>query len=156
MPPVEHPAFVPSHVGICVADGQRARRFYEDGLGFQAGAMIEVDDGFENLVGLHAPLAMKCQFLRLADLVIELIEVASQLAERPARPRPINRTGFTHLSFRVDNVMARAEELVKFGGSILPETYTRDEAHGGHLLFCLDPDGNRIELMSYPSDVQFA
>lgn len=146
-----------SHVGICVTDLACAMQFYGEGLGFQPGAQVNIENTVQNLVGVEGDLVMQCQFMRLGDMVIELIQFATPATVKETdRPRAMNRTGFTHLSFRVDDAKEKAAKLEAFGGTIVHSTAVWDEAYGGNLLFCLDPDGNRIELMDYPSEISFA
>ncbi|PKO49415.1 MAG: glyoxalase [Betaproteobacteria bacterium HGW-Betaproteobacteria-4] len=151
--------FTFSHVGVAVSDLQASLRFYRDGLGFKEGALIEPEEKLSPLLGLRPPIEMKCQFLRLGSMVVELIEFKQPaFVAAPEVPRPLNHAGLTHLSFRVDDVDAMAERLERLGGTIQHSTRVEEKDHGvdAQIVFVVDPDGTRIELMSYPHSVQFA
>ena len=148
-----------SHVGICITDMERSIAFYRDGLGFEPGTQLTVDPsfGYEGLVGVDTPLTMVNQFMRLDAMIIELIEFRSPTRiDRDSTPRMMNKIGYTHLSLRYPDVDAKAQELETLGGTIVYSSRTKEQMFGGEIVFILDPDGNRIELMSYGDDVQFA
>src|SRR5579864_9501316 len=64
----ENTAF--NHVGQCVTDLARARRFYEELFGFRCERTIEPpDDPSATLLQLKAPLGMKAAYLRRDGLV---------------------------------------------------------------------------------------
>lgn len=137
-----------SHLGICVRDLERSVRFYAEGLGFEPAESHRVGPEFAALMGVEG-LDLRSQFLRGHGLAIELLGFESPPATGDGRPRPLNRTGLTHLSVRVDDVDAVAARLVALGGAVLDGTRTRLATGGRPLdfLYCTDPDGVRVELM---------
>ena len=145
-----------SHIGVCVTSIERSKAFYCQGLGFSEGALVKVNNEHQALLGIPGDLTFHSRFLRLGDVVIELIEFFSPKPLESVIPRPINQFGLTHLSFRVRDVEAVATALESYGGKIIHSTKTHDAQFGGDILFVLDPDGTRVELMSYPDEVQFA
>lgn len=156
--PELHVHFV-SHVGICVADIGRAKRFYMEGLGFQEGALLKVEDRCHGLLGIPESLLMHNQFLRHGNAVIELIQFDRPALLPTTTPRPMNCLGLTHLSFRVRDIDTVAKRLAELGGNILDSTRTVEDQVGparGYIIFCTDPDGTRIELMDFPDEVSFA
>ena len=69
--------------------------------------------------------------------------------------KPMTELGFTHLSFRVDHVDDLTDAVVAAGGTVLPQTLSyvgAADARSG-LLYYLDPDGTRIEVMSNVPDL---
>lgn len=67
-----------NHVGLCVADRERSRRFYEGLLGFQFWWEIDPpDDRTAQLVGLPEPLGVHATYLVRDGLVLELIDYPS-------------------------------------------------------------------------------
>jgi len=142
------PAATYSHIGVCVADIERSKRFYTEVFGFQIGALYEMVNTINDLLGIPTNVLMTSQMMQLGNLVIELIHF------RDPQPlssglRPMNQLGLTHLSFTVDDVDALAEHLEASGGKFLRETRTVIEMPDmtpAILLFCTDPDGTRIEL----------
>ena len=147
-----------SHIGISVSHLERSLGFYKEGFGFVEGGHVQIENKHNALFGLDGPIKMQSKFLRLGELVIELIEFTSPPAEISPEMRALNYTDLTHLSFRVADVDEMALRLVTLGGKIHPATRTTDENNGpkGEIVFCTDPDGTRIELMYYPDGVSFA
>ncbi len=148
-----------SHVGVCVTDIERSRRFYCEGLGFTEGNMFTTDNRYHELLGIPEKLLMHNQFLRLGQTMIELIQFDEPTLVPGPALRPIHQIGFTHLSFRVADIDKVVSVLEALGGGVLPATRTLIELPGkapGDMIMCLDPDGNRVELMCYPEDVVFA
>ena len=131
-----------NHVGLCVHDLDRSRRFYEQLLGFEPdGELSPPDDPTSQLLGLEPPLGTRVVYLRLGAFRLELLNYEAR-APRPARARPMDEPGLTHLSIGVTDprgVLARVEDL---GGTVVPGT---DIGVGA---FIRDPDGQLIELLA--------
>ncbi len=135
-------ASVFNHVGLCVTDLARSRRFYEEllGFGFQR-ALRPPDDPSSRLLRLPAPLGMTAVYLERDGFVLELLHFTGDgAAARPRRDRPVNEPGLTHISVSCDvaDVCAR---IVEYGGEVLPETDIE------LAVFVRDPDGQLIELL---------
>lgn len=134
-----------NHVGHCVTDLARSRRFYEDVLGFELEREITPpDEGSAKLLGLAPPLGMTACYLRRDGLVLELLHYADK--ETVARPpRVMNETGLTHLSVSVDDIAQTCARVREHGGEVL------DDTDIGVGIFVRDPDGQLLELlpMSY-------
>jgi glyoxylase I family protein len=147
-----------SHIGISISDMEHSLAFYKEGFGFVDGVLVQIENKHNALFGLDGPLKMQSRFLRLGELVIELIEFTSPAAQISPEMRALNHTGLTHLSFRVADVDQTASRLAALGGKVHPSTRTTDDGNRpkGEIVFCTDPDGTRIELMYYPDDVKFA
>src|SRR6185437_7440409 len=100
-----------SHVGLCVTDLERARRFYVDGLGFTDFAHFEID---RPLAEMDGDCDLTSWFVQKDGLRVELLYFP-----RPAPTgTPSSRRtqlGLTHLSFVVDDVDAAAMELEGYG-----------------------------------------
>jgi lactoylglutathione lyase len=133
-----------NHLGQCVTDLDRSRRFYEDLLGFVVEREIQPpDDPSSTLLRLPQPLGLTALYLRRDGLVLELLHFAAGHA--PARERAMNEPGLTHISVSVDDVEAVCARVPQFGGAVLEDTNI------GSGIFIRDPDGQLIELlpMSY-------
>lgn len=131
------------HIGLCVRDLDRSRRFYIDALGFESLHAIDVPDSpADRLLRLEAPLGLRAEYLGKDGLVLELMHFDRD-ENPPATERVMNEPGLTHLSFSVDDVSAAAARVEALGGEILPDT----DVGGG--VFLRDPDGQLIEL--YPT-----
>jgi lactoylglutathione lyase len=137
----------PSHIGLCVADIDASLRFYCDGLGFARAECYDLDDtmfdGLARALEVAAPVRMRSQMITNGRLKIELLHFVSPAAVGVPSSRR-NERGFTHLSFRVDDVDAAATRLAALGGTIVPATRA---VLGVDVVFVTDPDGARVELM---------
>ena len=104
-----------NHVGQCVTDLARSRRFYEELLGFTVERELHPpDDPSSKLLRLPKPLGMTALYLRRDGLVLELLHFAG--GTQPARERVMNEPGLTHISLSVDDVDAVARRVPDFGG----------------------------------------
>jgi catechol 2,3-dioxygenase-like lactoylglutathione lyase family enzyme len=131
-----------NHVGLCVADRERSRRFYEGLLGFQFWWEIEPpDDRTAQLVGLPEPLGVHATYLVRDGFVLELIDYAKR--EVHAGPeRVMDHLGLTHISFSVSDLSGVLKEVVSFGGVVVDGTVSDGSA------MIRDPDGQLLELLS--------
>jgi lactoylglutathione lyase len=140
-----------NHLGQCVADLGRSRRFYEEVFGFEFWREIEPPDSpSDRLLGLTPPIGMTACYLRRDGLVLELLHFAGSGARAGlARARRMNELGLTHLSLSVDDVEATCRAVTAHGGEVLGDTNI------GAAIFVRDPDGQLVELlpMSYRASV---
>ncbi|HEX5613933.1 MAG TPA: VOC family protein [Acidimicrobiia bacterium] len=134
-----------NHVGQCVTDLDRARRFYVELFDFVVEREIRPpDEPSARLLGLEPPLGMTACYLRRDGLVLELLH----FAQRPgpgARPRVVNEPGLTHISLSVEDIPAVLARIPDYGGEVLADTDI------GAAVFVRDPEGQLVELlpMSY-------
>jgi catechol 2,3-dioxygenase-like lactoylglutathione lyase family enzyme len=129
-----------NHVGQCVTDLERARRFYVELFEFEPIRELQPpDDPSAKLLRLDAPLGMTALYLQRDGFVLELLHFADGRT-RPYQPRVMNDPGLTHLSLSCDleRVVPRIAEL---GGEVLADT---DIGFG---VFVRDPDGQLLELL---------
>jgi lactoylglutathione lyase len=132
-----------NHLGQCVVDLDRSRRFYEEVLGFEPWREITPPDSpSDQLLRLTPPIGMTACYLRRDGLVLELLHFAGTGARPgPARERAMNEVGLTHLSVSVDDIDATCRQVQAFGGEVLEDTNI------GYGVFVRDPDGQLIELL---------
>jgi lactoylglutathione lyase len=131
-----------NHVGLCVADTARSRRFYEGLLGFTFWWELEPpDEGTDQLLELDKPIGLHATYLIRDALVLELLAYSYRsLGAGPVRV--MDQVGLTHLSLSVsdlDSVLAMVE---RFGGSVVEGTVSEQSA------MIRDPDGQLVELLS--------
>lgn len=129
-----------NHIGLCVHDVDRSRRFYEELFGFEVEYEISPpDDPTATLLCLRPPVGLRAVYLRRGSFRLELLCYASR--RRPPRERPMDEPGLTHLSIGVDDHRALLERVEPLGGSIVPGSDI------GVAVFIRDPDGQLIELL---------
>jgi catechol 2,3-dioxygenase-like lactoylglutathione lyase family enzyme len=131
-----------NHIGLCVADRERSRRFYEGLLGFQFWWEIESpDDRTAQLVQLPEPLGTHAMYLMRDGFVLELIDYSKR--EVHAGPqRVMDQVGLTHISFSVSGLGDVLKKVAEFGGAVVDETVSAQSA------MIRDPDGQLLELLS--------
>ena len=73
----------------------------------------------------------------------------NQLADRPTTA--VNRPGWGHLAFVVEDVTAARAEVLAAGGRPIGEVVTTAIATGAKVTWCYvtDPEGNAIELQAW-------
>ena len=131
-----------NHTGQVVTDLERAKRFYQEVLGFTLWhELAPPDDATAKLLGLTPPLGVTIAYLFLDGFVLELMQYTATGAAAPFRTRTMNEPGLTHLSISVDDVRATATKAVEYGGEII------EESDIGVALFIRDPDGQLLELL---------
>ena len=79
------------------------------------------------------------------------LEIFQYTEQPPAMPTVVNRPGFGHIAFEVEDVAAAREEVLAGGGAGVGEIVTLQTALGKHVTWChvTDPEGNVIELQSW-------
>jgi catechol 2,3-dioxygenase-like lactoylglutathione lyase family enzyme len=141
-----------SHFGICVVDPERSIHFYRDLMGFELISHMQVDDAASaQLVGLE-PLELHATFLERDGTRIELLHYVSPGHEPADVPRPMNRLGLTHIAMRVDDLAELLVQLEAAGVEIMKQTRVQNPAFQSDVVYVLDPDGVRIELIQIPGD----
>jgi lactoylglutathione lyase len=132
-----------NHTGHVVSDLGRAKRFYQEVLGFTPWYEITPpDEATSKLNCLEPPLGVTASYLVLDGFVLELMHYSAPGAAAPYRPRPMNEPGLTHLSISVDDVHATAAKAVEYGGQVV------EDSDIGVAVFIRDPDGQLLELLT--------
>lgn len=72
-----------------------------------------------------------------------------EVVETP--PAVVNRTGWGHIAFAVDDVDSARAEVLHSGGTEVGEVVTLETADGRRVTWCYltDPEGNILELQSW-------
>jgi catechol 2,3-dioxygenase-like lactoylglutathione lyase family enzyme len=130
-----------NHVGHCVTDTARSRRFYEEALGFTFLYDFKApDEPSDRLLQITPPVGMTATYLRLDGLILELLHY-DRAGNPPAAKRVMNEPGLTHLSVSVADIPAVVRRAVELGGTAIPETDIE------MAVMIRDPDGQLIELL---------
>jgi lactoylglutathione lyase len=131
-----------NHVGQCVTDLERSKRFYCELFGFTLEREINPpDDSSAQLMSLTPPMAMTAAYLVRDGLVLELLHFAAAGRTQPFRERTMNEPGLTHLSLSVDDIDAVCARVPDFGGEVI------SASNIGAAVFVRDPDGQLLELL---------
>jgi lactoylglutathione lyase len=131
-----------NHVGLCVADTARSRRFYEGLLGFEFWWELEPpDEGTDQLLQLNKPIGLRATYLVRDGLVLELLAY-SRRALRAGPNRVMDQPGLTHLSLSVSDLKGVLATVDSYGGSVVDGTVSEQSA------MVHDPDGQLLELLS--------
>ena len=143
-----------AHTNLIARDWRRLARFYVDVLGCVPklpernirGKQLDELTALEgaHLAGIH---------LRLPGLgedgpTLELFSYDEMLeASLPA----VNRPGFAHIAFQVDDVDTALEAVLAAGGSTVggPTTFEISEAGTVRVVYARDPEGNILELQQW-------
>ena len=134
-------ATVANHVGLCVTDLERSRRFYEEALGFTFDRDLRPpDDMTGKLLDVDRP-GLTAVYLTMGSFVLELLHFERD-GNPPFRERVFNEPGLTHLSLGVDDVPATLELVRSHGGSVV------ESSDLGVAVIVRDPDGQLIELLA--------
>jgi lactoylglutathione lyase len=143
-----------THIGICVSDLDRSRAFYRDGLGFKEVSKLSIT-GAPTCAMFETPaedFELDSLFLERDGVRIELMHFPKPGAQGDGAGTPATRRGLTHLATRVDDVEATCQALEALGAKVLRQTWIENEDFQSTVVFVLDPDGVRIELVSAPGD----
>ena len=131
-----------NHVGLCVSDRARSRRFYESLLGFQFWWELDPPDGLTaKLVQLPEPLGVHATYLVRDGFVLELMDYAKRQVHTGSE-RVMDQIGLTHISFSVSDLAGVLTKVEEFGGAVVDGTVTDAMA------MIRDPDGQLLELLS--------
>jgi len=142
------------HTNLIAKDWKKLARFYEKVFGCKvasperdlSGKLIEDFTGIQDaeIHGVH---------LRLPGYgdsgpTLEIFQY-NHLEERPKTA--INRPGFAHIAFLVDNVGAFKDAVIASGGKTLGKVVSLEVEGPGKvkLVYVTDPEGNVIELQHW-------
>jgi len=142
-----------SHIGLCVADLERSKFFYQEVFGYQPVSEIRIGKEADALLGLRNTDLDAVYLQRPGeDTRIELLYFRSPGMDPATTVRAVNLAGITHFSFRVDNLQETIDRVKKYGGQLLDSTVTELKDYGVGSCMVTDPDGTRIELLQLPGD----
>lgn len=143
-----------AHTNLIAADWRALAEFYIRLFGCE---VVPPERDFQGPL-LEAGTALPGAHLRGAHLRLPgygadgpTLEIYNytQLAERP--PTAVNRPGFGHIAFGVDDVAAARQAVLNAGGQAVGEIVTLQTTTGARVTWCYvtDPEGNVIELQAW-------
>ncbi len=142
-----------THIGVCVSDPERSRRFYQDVFGFEPVSELAIDGGPTAQMMELDELELRCLFLERDGVRIELMHQQVPGTVGDGEATPMNRRGLTHFAFRVDDLDATLERVEAAGGRLLEQTRIANPDFKSKVICVLDPDGVRIELVEIEAEV---
>ena len=139
--PARSAAFV--HVGLCVSDLERSRRFYMEAFGFTYDRELKLPSAqIDALLRIEPKGDIHAVYLMLGAFTLELMGFDPPGA-LGAADRVFNQTGLTHLAIAVEDPVASAALCETLGGTIVSDI--------GRAAVVRDPDGQLIELLQLAS-----
>lgn len=136
-----------NHVGLCVSDLGRSRRFYEGALGFTYVGSLQPPDGVcSTLLRVDPPVGLTAVYLTRGSFTLELLRF-ERPGNPPGRERPMTEQGLTHLSFTTPDLDATLSLVTELGGEVLADTNV------GVAVMIRDPDGQLLELLAAKATV---
>ena len=146
-----------SHLALSVGSLTRSESFYREVFGFAVSPAPPYRGTGRRLARLMEVPGCEIWglFLRKGDFFLELLEYqpAGRTRDRAYRDDEI---GFAHLSFIVEDLDSVAHAVDSHGGEMHGDTQVDlsfGEGEPVTIAFCLDPDGNRIELVEHRDEV---
>ena len=146
------------HTNLIAEDWRALARFYEEQFGCTPVPPERDFKGDDLERGTGIPDAeLRGAHLRLPGHGAEgpTLEIFSYniLIDKPAVA--VNRPGFGHIAFVVDDVAAAREAVLAAGGTAVGDIVTLTNAAGAQLtwVYVTDPEGNVLELQSRPRSV---
>jgi predicted enzyme related to lactoylglutathione lyase len=143
-----------AHVNLIAKDWGLLARFYQQVLGCVPvpperrleGELLERATGVQGAVirGSHLRLPGYGQ----DGPTLEIFEYGHSLE---AGSRAVNRQGFAHLAFAVDDVKAARDAVLEAGGQIVGDLVTLavSDTHFVRFVYVADPEGNVLELQRW-------
>ena len=144
------------HVGIQVRDVETSAKFYEENLGFKRVARWSKAEPYvQRVVGYFPDVTLEIAYLEIpnSNVCLEILEYVG-VPKSPVDTATAN-PGTAHFSLFVDDLGELYERLrargVQFVSNI--ETSTAGPLKGGRVIYMIDPDGIRVELVELPKSV---
>lgn len=142
------------HTNLIAEDWRRLAAFYSQVFGCvpvpperdYSGDALDAGTGIANarLTGVH---------LRLPGGGNEAptLEIYTYNLLAPQGTRAVNRPGYGHIAFEVDDVAQARQEVLDHGGQAVGDVVTLTTAVGTRVTWCYvtDPEGNAIELQAW-------
>ncbi len=137
------------HTGFQVADLDRSLAFYSDLLGFELVFRWNPRDPYIGKLVGYPDVDLHSAILRQpnSEVFLELLEYRN--VERTPVDTSSANPGTAHVAFFVDNLDELYAELVAKGVDSVsePVTPTIGPNEGGRVVYMIDPDGFRVELI---------
>jgi len=143
-----------THINLIAKDWRRLARFYQETFGCVPMPPERELEGelLERATGVQGA-AIRGSHLRLPGYgedgpTLEIFEYGHSL---DAELRAVNRQGFAHLAFAVEDVKAARDSVVEAGGQSIGEIVTLavSDTQFVRFVYVADPEGNILELQRW-------
>lgn len=143
-----------AHTNLVAYNWERLARFYSEVFGCESipperdysGPVLERATGLPDarLTGVH----LRLPGWGAAGPTLEIFQYSEAAAGGPAA---LNRPGFTHLAFAVEDVVAAREAVLAAGGAEVGELSVFETADGRQVTmqYLADPEGNIVEVQRW-------
>ena len=142
------------HTNIVALDWKRLAEFYIDVFG------CSVVPPERNYKGKELDAGVNIFGAQLRGIHLRLpgwhengptLEIYSYNAHEAKPKTAVNRPGYTHIAFEVDDVEEAKKKVLESGGNAVGETVTLTTSAGSKVTWCYltDPEGNIIELQKW-------
>ncbi len=139
------------HTNLIARNMDRLVVFYKDVFGFEEAGPERTRSGewLDRHTGLK-DVELRVLHLRLPDAGEQgtELEIIAYNKSVPGKRPELNRFGFAHICFGVENVKEAYDAVLAAGGSHLAEIITKSTPSGGTAtaVYVRDPEGNILEL----------
>lgn len=141
-----------AHVGVTVAELERAVRFYTEGLGFEVAVRQTSAAAYLALTG-YPGVEIDTAFVELPGDGVRLeLQEYRRVGEHGRREPGTAPVGSSHVCLRVADVEAALARAEAAGGRRVTDPVAIDSGvnDGGRAVYLRDPDGYTIELFQRP------
>jgi lactoylglutathione lyase len=140
------------HVGLHVMDLEASVAFYAGVIGCETVTFREADEPYVGVLTGYPQTRIRSAFLTLPGTGVRLELLEYCLPGRPASLAREAAPGTAHLTFQVDDLdeLYRAWTARGVASVSAPVVPTVGPNRGGRVVYMLDPDGYRIELIQRP------
>jgi len=143
--------FRPHHIGITVRSLENSVAFYRDRIGLEEVLAANMTAPYVGELLGYEQLDLRIVVMRMpnSDWCLELLEYRN-IESESIDPRNGN-VGTAHLAFMVDDLDREYERLTDGGVAAVspPVEPTEGPNKGGKVVYMIDPDGVRIELIQH-------
>ncbi len=142
------------HTNLIARDWRSLVRFYQDAFGCVPVPPERDYSGPELDAGTGVPGArLQGVHVRLPGCGADgpTLEIYQYSEQQDSLDSAVNRPGFAHIAFSVENVPDARAEVLSRGGSAIADVVTLSTSTGASVTWCYvtDPEGNIVELQSW-------
>jgi catechol 2,3-dioxygenase-like lactoylglutathione lyase family enzyme len=147
-----------NHVGVGVADIERAIHWYQEVLGFTLlmGPMeVRAEPGYRanevrDVLGQNFNAMLQAHMVSVNGIGIELFQLLDPPHEKREPPLEYWKSGFFHICVTDPNIEELAERIASSGGRQRSKVWRIDSRTENYrLCYCEDPFGNIIEIYTH-------